>query len=158
MSKGAIQFNEANIEYYTPKYIIDRFGPFDYDPATTTKQATKLGIPHYDTIETDGLKADWTPFQKIWINPPFNLKYDFLEKAVQTYKIAHNAIYFLSPISFLTAKRFHSIIEGLGIKLYIPNGRICFFNPNNNKEQHPAFGCMVLKIQTINELQFFDLG
>ena len=44
MSTGAICFNEQNFEYYTPKYIVDMFGPFDYDPATTSEQAKVLGI------------------------------------------------------------------------------------------------------------------
>ncbi len=157
MSKGAIQFNEQNFEYYTQKHIVEKFGAFDYDPATTETQAAYLNIPNYDTIETDGLKRDWRPFKKIWINPPFKLKYEFLEKAVQTYKIAKNEIYFLSPISFLTAKKFHQIINGLGIKLYIPNGRISFINSYHATEQQPAFGCIILKIQSTNELCFFDL-
>ena len=35
MSKGAVNFNETAIEYYTPKWLVDMFGRFDYDPATT---------------------------------------------------------------------------------------------------------------------------
>lgn len=158
MSKGAIQFNENNFEYYTPKYIVDMFGAFDYDPATTETQALYLNISNYDTIETNGLNTDWTPYKRIWINPPFKLKYDFLQKAVQTYQKSNNEIYFLSPSSFLTTKKFHHIIDGLGVKLYIPNGRICFFNSYHNTEEQPAFGCVILKIQTKNELEFFNLS
>ena len=71
MSIGAISFNEQNFECYTPKYIVDMFGTFDYDPATTKDQAKALGIPNYSTIDTDGLKQDWTQFKRIWITPPF---------------------------------------------------------------------------------------
>ncbi len=53
MSKGAIQFNEQNFEYYTQKHIVEKLGAFDYDPATTKTQAAYLNIPNYDTIETD---------------------------------------------------------------------------------------------------------
>lgn len=56
MSKGAIQFNKNNFEYYIPKYIVDIFGAFDYDPASTATQAAYLNIPNYDTIETNGLR------------------------------------------------------------------------------------------------------
>ena len=158
MSKGAITFNEENFEYYTPKSIVNIFGDFDYDPATTKEHADYLKISNYDTIETNGLNSDWTPYKKIWINPPFKLKYEFLEKAVQTYKEVKNDIYFLSPISFLTAKKFYKIIDGLGVKLFIPSGRISFFNQLHHDNQPPAFGCIILKIQTANEMVFFNLG
>jgi hypothetical protein len=42
MSKGAVCFNETAIEYYTPKSLVDMFGGFDYDPATTAEQAKRL--------------------------------------------------------------------------------------------------------------------
>ena len=70
MSKAGLQFSKKD-EWNTPKEVVDFFGSFDYDPATTKKQAEYLGIPNYDTIETDGLKTDWTRFHNIWINPPF---------------------------------------------------------------------------------------
>lgn len=34
MPKAGIQFQKKD-EYMTPKKVIDFFGPFDYDPATT---------------------------------------------------------------------------------------------------------------------------
>lgn len=71
MSKGAINFSSNN-EYWTPKEIVDKFGKFDYDPATTPKRAALFGIPNFDTIDTDGLKSDWTKYERIWINPPFD--------------------------------------------------------------------------------------
>ena len=157
MSKGAIQFNEQNFEYYTPKYIVDMFGTFDYDPATTEEQAKALGIPNYSTIYTDGLRQDWCEYKRIWINPPFYLKFPFLEKAVSTYKRAGNDIYFLAPVSILTAKKFHELIEGIGIKLYIPNGRIRFRRIYQEKEEIPAFGCVIFKLQKENEIKMFHI-
>ena len=44
---------------YTPKYLVDYFGNFDYDPATTKEQAKYLSIDNYDTIETNGLTKNW---------------------------------------------------------------------------------------------------
>lgn len=31
MSKGAVNFSN-DVEYYTPKNIVENFGKFDYDP------------------------------------------------------------------------------------------------------------------------------
>lgn len=84
MAKAGVVFTKDN-EYYTPFDFVARFGKFDYDPATTKEKAEEFGIKEYDTIETDGLKADWTPYKRIWINPPFTIKHEFLKKAVETF-------------------------------------------------------------------------
>lgn len=146
MSKGAVTFNEAAIEYYTPKSLVDIFGKFDYDPATTKEQAKRLDIPNYDTIETDGLKADWTQYKRVWINPPFNIKHLFWEKACETYAKCKNEIYFLCPIEFLTTKRFHDSLNKreLNVHIALPNGRIKFISRGRQGEKSPAFGSVVI--------------
>ncbi len=113
MAKSGVVFTKDN-EYYTPKEFVQRFGCFDYDPATTRDKAAEFNIQNFDTIETDGLKADWTKYKRIWINPPFTIKHEFLKKAVDTYKKTKADIYILFPIEFMTTKRFHTILDGLG--------------------------------------------
>lgn len=157
MSKGAINFETGNVEYYTPKFIVDYFGKFDYDPATTEKQAEYLEIPNYDTKETDGLQSDWCKYKKIWVNPPFDKKHLFFNKAIETYKKAKNEIYFLCPIGFLTTSRFFNAKNGIGIKIFIPSGRIKFKSGDGLKEQSPAFGSIIIKIQDTNDIEFVDL-
>ena len=78
MAKGGVVFTKDN-EYYTPKFVVDMFGVFDYDPATTANKAQEFGIKNYDTIETNGLAQDWTQYRRIWINPPFTDKHKFQE-------------------------------------------------------------------------------
>jgi hypothetical protein len=111
MAKSQVQFTKDN-EYYTPKEFVARFGVFDYDPATTKEKAEEFGIQNYDTIETDGLSKDWTQYNRIWINPPFTRKHEFLKKAWQTYKEVKNEIYILFPIEFITTARFHNSVGG----------------------------------------------
>ena len=158
MSKGAISFSSDN-EYYTPKSIVSRFGSFDYDPATTSKKAEDLGIANYDTIESNGLKTDWTQFGRIWINPPFTMKQLFLEKAVRTYLQAHNDIYFLIPIAFITTKTFSQQTKArkVGVKLFVPNGRIKFESGLGKELRTPAFGTVVFKLQDKNEIEFIEI-
>lgn len=43
---------------YTPKYLVDYFGNFEYDPATTKEQAEYLDIKNYDTEESNCLIRD----------------------------------------------------------------------------------------------------
>ena len=100
MSKGAVQLNENNVEYYTPKSVVDMFGKFDYDPATTNELAELFGVSAWDTIETDGLTSDWRGFARIWCNPPFNRKHEFWEKACETYAKANNDIKFYARLNF----------------------------------------------------------
>ena len=158
MCKGAINFSSDN-EYYTPKSVVSRFGSFDYDPATTSEKAKDLGIPNFDTIESDGLFRDWTQFKRIWVNPPFTHKHLFLEKAVNTFMQVKNEIFFLCPIEFLTTKRFCEQIKimGGGIRLYLFNGRIKFESGRGRNEKSPAFGSVIFKLQERNEIEFMDL-
>lgn len=155
MSKSNVVFTKDN-EYYTPKKVVDYFGEFDYDPATTIEKAAEFGLFFFDTIETDGLTTDWTNFKRIWINPPFTLKHKFLEKAYETYKECKNEIYILFPIEFLTTKRFHDITKGYGGKIYIPSGRINFQSGLGKRGKSPAFGSVVLKVQDTWEIELID--
>lgn len=153
MSNGAIRFSEE-VEYYTPKYIVDKFGPFDFDPATTERQALKHGIWAFADKEHDGLSMVWTCYNRIWINPPFTQKKEFLEKAVHTWELSRNEIYILLPISFLTTKSFHNMVKGA--KIYLPNGRIKFESPTG-KLRSPAFGSVIIKLQDSWEVETLEI-
>ena len=146
MSKGKVNLNQTAIEYYTPKSIVDMFGKFDYDPATTAEQAKRLGIPNYDTKDTDGLKADWSQYMRIWINPPFNIKHLFWDKACETYDKGRNEICFLCPIEFLTTRRFHDSLDNrnLNVNVAILNGRIKFISGYGMDKRSPMFGIVVV--------------
>lgn len=109
------------------------------------KKAKEFGIENYDTIDTDGLTKEWN-YKRIWINPPFTIKHLFLEKAVETFKKYHNSIFILVPIEFLTTKRFHNIMKGVGFTMYLPNGRIKFESGLGKKSSSPAFGSVVISI------------
>jgi len=154
MAKGGVVFTKDN-EYYTPKWIVDMFGKFDYDPATVKEKAEEFGIKYFDTIETDGLSKDWTEHGRIWINPPFTKKHEFIRKAQETYDLAKNDIYILFPIEFLTTKRFREVCSG-GV-VYVPNGRINFESGLGKKGKSPAFGSVVLKLADENKIEFIDI-
>ena len=156
VAKANVTFSKDN-EYYTPKYVVDYFYPdgFDYDPATCEGKAEEFGVPHYDTIETDGLKQDWTKYNRIWINPPFSEKHKFLAKAVETYNIVHNTIYVLFPVEFLTTARFHDL--GCKCKLFIPRGRVNFESGLGKQGKSPAFGSVIIKLADENSVEYIDL-
>lgn len=60
------------------------------------------------------------------------------------------------PIEFLTTKRFHDCMDGLGGKIFIPNGRINFESGLGKKGKSPAFGSVVMKIQDRWEIELID--
>lgn len=155
--KDGVVFTKDN-NYYTPKYVVDFFFPdgFDYDPATCEEKAIEFKVPNYDTIETDGLTKDWTKYKRIWINPPFTEKHKFLAKAVETYNIAHNTIYVLFPIEFLTTARFHEL--NCKCKLFVPKGRINFESGLGKQGKSPAFGSVVIKLDDVNSIEYIDLS
>lgn len=154
MAKSQVQFTKDN-EYYTPRSFVERFGIFDYDPATTKEKAEEFGVASFDTIETDGLAQDWTKYKRIWINPPFTRKHEFLKKAWETYQIAKNEIYILFPIEFITTARFHCLVGGG--KFFVPNGRINFESGLGKKGKSPAFGSVVMKLQDTFEIEMIDI-
>ena len=150
MAKHNVQFTKDN-EYYTPKEFVKQFGDFDYDPATTKEKAEEFGVKNYDTIDTDGLSKEWN-YKKIWINPPFTIKHLFLQKAVDTFKKYHNYILILVPIEFLTTRRFHTIMKGVGFTMFLPNGRVKFESGLGKKSSSPAFGSVVIQIGNLTNL------
>ena len=155
MSKGSINFNESVVEWYTPKYIIDKFGSFDYDPSTTEERVKEFGIPNFDTIETDGLKRDWTKFNKIWINPPFNKKKEFLKKAVDSFLTNDRLdLFILLPVSYLCTKTFHDIYSK-SYDIYLPNGRIKFETGKGENPKSPAFGSVIVRISYCCNLNIY---
>lgn len=133
-------------EWYTPAKLVNYFGQFDYDPATNDYKAREFNIPNYDTIETNGLLSDWSKYKRIWINPPFTLKKEFLIKAMETLeKKPDIEIFILLPINFLITKTFFERSKG-GI-IYLPNSRIQFESGNGRKAtSSPAFGQVIIKL------------
>lgn len=156
-AKSGKNILSKNDERYTPKTVVNYFGKFDYDPATTPQKAKEFGVANYDTKETDGLKTDWTPYKRIWINPPFTLKPQFLAKAVDTYRKTGADIYFLCPIEYLTTAQFRNTIDGC--KIFIPTGRLSFENgvPGGKNGSSPAFGSVIIKLDNRFSVEFVSI-
>lgn len=82
-------------------------------------------------------------------------KHKFLAKAIETYNIAHNTIYILFPIEFLTTARFHDL--NCKCKLYIPKGRINFESGLGKQGKSPAFGSIIIKLADENSVEYIEL-
>lgn len=93
--------------------------------------------------------------QKIWINPPFTLKFEFLQKAVETYKKYHNEIYMLFPIESTTTHKWYEIMKDTKFKIYIPCYRLGFI-VDNKLYRAGAFGVVVLKFQDEYDIELIE--
>lgn len=143
MDKSKIYANSKD-EWYTPKHIVDMFGPFDLDTASDEYNSKRLGIPHYFSKDNSGLDNDW--FGNVWCNPPFSLKKEFIKKAREEVDKGNCNVYMLLPMSFET-KAFHDYILGKAI-IYIPNKRISF-ETTEGKAGSPAFGSCIVRFTCI---------
>jgi len=54
-------------EHLTPKWIIDRLGPFDLDPCAARMRPWSCAAINYCA---DGLTENW--HGRVWLNPPFD--------------------------------------------------------------------------------------
>lgn len=55
--------------HLTPRWIVERLGPFDLDPCAATVRPWDCASENY-VEEQDGLSLPW--FGKVWLNPPFD--------------------------------------------------------------------------------------
>ena len=78
-----------------------------------------------------------------------------MKKAVETYSIAHNTIYILFPIEFLTTAKFHEL--NCRCELFIPKGRINFESGLGKQGRSPAFGSVIIKLSDENAVHYINL-
>ena len=58
----------GQIDWLTPKYIIEDLGPFNLDPCASLNRQWDNATKNY-TIKQNGLKKVWKGF--VWLNPPY---------------------------------------------------------------------------------------
>lgn len=113
------------VEWPTPDYlfkdIVQEFGPFDLDPAATPENAK---APRFFTQEQNGLKQDWTPHKRIFINPPYGAGLgEWVAKAAAAAG-AGSMVVMLLPAR-TDVKWFHDYVYGKpGVEVRFIKGRV----------------------------------
>jgi DNA N-6-adenine-methyltransferase (Dam) len=70
MTLGSHQTSVGKTQIHiTPRWIIERLGPFDLDPAAADPRPWSCAVTNY-TERDDGLRQPWRG--RVWLNPPFD--------------------------------------------------------------------------------------
>lgn len=125
-------------EWYTPRWIIDKLGPFDLDPCAPPTNCRPFDIaPICYTKEDDGLQHPW--IGKVFMNPPYSrvLLRAFCEKMA-----AHN-----DGIALLVNRQdnllWQEVIFPTAASMIFMRHRVKFIQPDK-KSSSPFFGsCLV---------------
>ena len=125
-------------EWYTPRWIIDKLGPFDLDPCAAVNPLYRTASLTYNK-EQDGLKQPWPSDAVIWLNPPYSRKLlkAFVEKLAE-----HN-----NGIAILVNRQdnllFQNVIFPKAKSMIFMRNRVSFLRPDGSVGC-PFFGsCLV---------------
>lgn len=92
--------------------------------------------------EDDGLSQDW--FGRVFVNPPFSQKIEFLKKAVEE-RDNTDVIFVVTPDSTDTKSWWHEYIAPEADYVWFSEGRIEYLDPETGRrqDQMPTFGTAI---------------
>lgn len=124
-------------EWYTPRWIIERLGPFDLDPCSPMNRPFDTASVHV-TKEQDGLQYDWGT-GRVWLNPPYSRP--LLEEFVKKMAEHDNGIALL--VNRQDNVMWQEVIFPTAASMIFMRHRVRFIRPDGSAGQ-PFFGsCLV---------------
>lgn len=107
--------------WITPKWIIDRLGPFDLDPCASEPQPWPTAHRMVGMSE-DGLLVQWSGF--VWCNPPYGRQ---LGVWLERMSVHNNGIGLV--FARTDTRAFHSHVWPFASSLLFLRGRLTFCTP-----------------------------
>lgn len=128
-----------NIDWYTPKEIIDSLGEFDLDPATCLDA---MRINHsakkFYTKEDNGLTQAWEG--RVWLNPPYSQP--LLKLFLQKMALHNNGIALTG--ARIDTQWFHDIVLANASAIKLLYGRIKFYDSDGMIGKQPNNGSILV--------------
>lgn len=129
---GGYMATAQTVEWNTPstlrEQLIEEFGVFDLDPATTIQNP--MNAEHFYTVNEDGLKQPWLG-SNVYVNPPYGrVLSHWVSKALEEFEGGRaKRIVMLLPSRTCT-RWFHSIYER-GFEIRFIKGRLKYGDGKN---------------------------
>jgi len=151
MKKSSQNNSISTDEWYTPKWIIDRLGPFDLDPCSPSNRPFDTATVHV-TKEQDGLQYDWGQ-SRVWLNPPFSRV--LLRQFVEKLATHGNGIALLKNNT--DNLLFHEVVFPRASSMLFMRRRVKFLRPDGSTG-NPFFGCVLVAFGLDNDRILRDSG
>ena len=124
-------------EWYTPKWMIDKLGPFDLDPCSPVERPFDTATVHVN-LHQGGLKYDWGQ-ARVWLNPPYSkVLFNLFVRRMCEHR---NGIALL--INRLDNVLWQEHIFSTASSMLLLRHRVRFLNPDGNSRS-PMFGSVLV--------------
>jgi len=141
---GNDEYDDSTDEYATPRTLTrplaEAVGGFDLDPASGAEEEPHAEIQY--TKDDDGLNQDW--FGRVFCNPPFSNKTDWIEKAI--YEVEDGdaeLVVMVLPVGTSTTW-FHNLVTQATAVAFLGPGRVDFDRRSKATNQsNPTFAVML---------------
>lgn len=114
--------------HITPRWLLERLGPFDLDPCADARQPWPTANRHI-ILPEDGLAAEWSG--RVWLNPPF----DRYQVGRWVEKLAYHGTGTLLIHARVETRWFSEVWKGADLVLFLGH-RIKFCRTDG--KEHPA--------------------
>lgn len=130
--------NRTTDSWITPKWLIDRLGPFDLDPCACNPQPWPTA-KQMVTEDQDGLLMQW--YGHVWCNPPYGKA---LSVWLERMALHNNGVALV--FARTETKAFFNNVWPYAKSVLFLKGRLTFFRPDGSKPRcgHNSGGPSVL--------------
>lgn len=137
MTKGFSKLDNPNHQgetdsWFTPQYVIDQLGPFDFDPCPGPEPRPNRTAENI--CDSDGLDCVW--LGRVWLNPPYGR-----QTGVWLRKLQDHGNGIALVFARTDTKWFQSLNPDL---IFMIAGRLKFIRQDGSAETNAGHGSMLL--------------
>jgi site-specific DNA-methyltransferase (adenine-specific) len=141
---STVFYSSASDDWATPPALfakLDAIFEFQLDACATRANAK---CKRFFTRDKDGLRQDWHPFKRVWMNPPYGRGIEkWMEKAYR--ESLKGCIVVCLVFSKTDTRWWHDWVKDKGQVVFL-KGRVRFYNPKHGplKSGSPFPSCLVI--------------